>query len=95
MPFVGLITLWWSMLQHRIAKNEKVAEDAVSGDEFVTHVARTDKQLDDARSDIRNIFDVFRQHENDDRRRHDELVATIHRNHTEVLSYLLKSNGQR
>jgi hypothetical protein len=94
MPLVGLLTVWWSMLQNRIRAVEITAKDAVTGEEFVTHVARADKQFDELRSDIRNIFDVFRAHEQEDRRSHDELVATMHRNHSEILDYLLKRNGR-
>ena len=89
-PFVGLVAVWWSMLQHRITKVEKRAEDAVTGEEFMGYVARTDKRLDELRDDIGKIFETFRTHDREDRLRHDELVATIHDNHKELLAHLLK-----
>jgi TFIIF-interacting CTD phosphatase-like protein len=88
-PLLGLVAVWWSMLQSRISKVEKAAQDAVTGEEFVGYVARTDKQLDDFRRDVKDIYELFRRHEAEDRTRHDELVAMIHSNHRELLEYMI------
>lgn len=87
---MGLVAVWWGMLQNRIRKAEKVADDAVTSDEFMGYVSRADKRMDDLRTDIRQIFDIARAHDNDDRKRHDDIVQMMHNDHKEVLEYLLR-----
>ena len=89
-PLMGLVAVWWAMLQARIRKTEKKADDAIGRGEFTGYVARTDVRLGELRFDISKIFDLFRQHDQDDRARHEQLTALIHQNHKEVLNLLLK-----
>ena len=89
-PLLAMITVWWTMLQHRISKAEKVADGSVSREEFMGYVARTDKRLDELRGDIGRIFDLFREHDRDDRTRHDQLTRMLHDNHAEMLNHMIK-----
>ena len=92
-PLMGLVAVWWSMLQTRIRRTERKADSAIGREEFAEHVSRTEARLGELRFDIVKIFDLFRDHDRDDRIRHDQLTELIHQNHKEVLNLLLKDKG--
>jgi hypothetical protein len=92
-PFLAVVSVWWGMLQHRITKIEKVAEAAVDRPEFTGYSGRTDKRLDNLHDDIKQVHELFRQHNEQDRLRHDSLVSLIHTNHSQILNHMIDRKG--
>lgn len=69
-----VVPLAWHQLDDRVKKAQETADGKASNEE-----------MNRQRDNVTELFKVFREHEQADRDRHDELVKIVNANHVEIL----------